>query len=372
MRFVRGPAMLKRLLLVLLLLVAIFGLVFGWKYHQIQQSMAARKPPPPAVVAVTEVREETWPAYLSAVGSLVAVAGIDVTNEVPGKVSAIEFESGATVKEGQPLIELDATADLAELEGLLAAQRLAEVKYQRLAELLPKKSASKADFDEAKALLDVAESAAEAKRAVIAKKQVRAPFSGRLGIREVDLGQYLAPGAAIVPLEALEPIYVDFSLPERHLATLATGQQVSVSVQAYPGETFTGRITALNPGIEKGTRTVTVRATLENPQQRLRPGMFAEVQVLLSADQRVLTLPDTAITYAPYGDSVFTVVQGEQGLTVQRKQVETGESRQGRVAVVSGLAAGDRVVSAGQVKLRNGMSVTLDDKPAPGERAATP
>lgn len=364
--------MVKRLLLVLLLLLALFGLVFGWKYHQIQQGMASRMPPPPAVVAVTEVRQETWPSYLSAVGSLAAVAGIAVTNEVPGKVSAIRFESGAVVKEGQPLIELDATADLAELEGLLAAQRLAQVKYQRLAELLPKKSASKADFDEAKALLDVAEAAAEAKRAVTAKKQIRAPFGGRLGIREVDLGQYLAPGSPIVPLEALDPIYCDFSLPERHLATLAVGQQVSVSVQAYPGETFTGRVTALNPGIERGTRTVTVRATLDNPQERLRPGMFAEVRVLLSDDQRVLTLPDTAITYAPYGDSVFMVVQAEQGLTVQRRQVETGETREGRVAVVSGLELGERVVSAGQVKLRNGMAVTLDDKPAPGERAATP
>jgi membrane fusion protein (multidrug efflux system) len=365
--------MLKRLLLVVVLLLAIFGAVFGWKYHQIQQGMAARKAPPPPVVAVTEVREETWATHLRAVGSLVAVAGIDVTNEVPGKVSALKFESGALAKEGQLLIELDATADLAELEGLLAAQRLARVKFQRLAELLPKKSASKADYDEAKALLDVAEAAAEAKRAVIAKKKVLAPFSGRLGIRKVDVGQYLAPGSAIVPLEALHPIYADFSLPERHLAALAVGQQIFVEVQAYPGETFEGRITALNPGIEQGTRTVKVRAALANPQDRLRPGMFAEVRVLLSADRRVLTIPDTAITYAPYGDSVFVVVSGEQGLTVQRKQVETGERRQGRVAVQGGLARGDRVVSAGQVKLRNGMPVILDDEPAPGERgAATP
>ena len=362
--------MVKRLSLVIVLLLVIFGAVFGWKYHQIQQGMAARKPPPPPVVAVTEVREETWPSYLGAVGSLVAVAGIDVTNEVPGKVSALKFESGAVAKEGQLLIELDATADRAELEGLLAAQRLAQVKFNRLAELLPKKSASKADYDEAKAMLDVAEAAAEAKRAVIAKKKVLAPFSGRLGIRKVDLGQYLAPGSPIVPLEALRPIYADFSLPERHLAMLAVGQQVVVAVQAYPGESFEGRVTALNPGIEQGTRTVKVRAVLENPQERLRPGMFAEVRVLLSADRRVLTIPDTAVTYAPYGDSVFTVVPGEQGTTVQRKQVETGETRQGRVAITGGLAQGDRVVSAGQVKLRNGMAVTLDDKPAPGERGA--
>lgn len=362
--------MVKRLLLVIVLLLVVFGLVFGWKYHQVQQSMAGRKPPPPAVVAVAEVREETWPAFLSAVGSLAAVAGIDVTNEVPGKVSALKFESGALAQEGQLLIELDASADLAELEGLLAAQRLARVKFQRLAELLPKKSASKADYDEAKALLDVAEAAAEAKRAVIAKKKVLAPFSGRLGIRRVDLGQYLPPGSAIVPLEALNPIYVDFSLPERHLATLAVGQKVFVGVQAYSGESFEGRVTALNPGIEEGTRTVKVRASLDNPQERLRPGMFAEVRVLLAGDERVLTIPDTAVTYAPYGDSVFMVVAGEQGLTVQRRQIETGGTRQGRVAIASGLGAGDRVVSAGQVKLRNGMPVTLDDKPAPGERGA--
>jgi membrane fusion protein (multidrug efflux system) len=364
--------MLKRLFVVVVLLLVVFGGVFGLWYQQMQQKAAARKPPPPATVAVSEVREETWPTYLGAVGSLAPVAGIDVTNEVPGKVSAIRFESGAFAKEGQLLIELDASADLAELEGLLAAQRLAKVKFNRLAELLPKKSASKADYDEAKALLDVAEAAAEAKRAVIAKKKVLAPFTGRLGIRKVDLGQYLAPGSPIVPLEALSPIYADFSLPERYLASLAVGQKVLVAVQAYPGESFEGRITALNPGIEQGTRTVKVRAALENPQERLRPGMFAEVQVLLAADRRVLTIPDTAITYAPYGDSVFLVVQGEQGLTVQRRQVETGETRKGRVAVAGGLALADRVVSAGQVKLRNGMPVALDDKPAPGERAAAP
>lgn len=364
--------MLKRLVVVVVLLLAVFGGVFGLWYQQMQQKAAARKPPPPATVAVSEVREETWPTYLGAVGSLAPVAGIDVTNEVPGKVSAIRFESGAFAEAGQLLVELDASADLAELEGLLAAQRLAQVKFDRLAELLPKKSASKADYDEAKALLDVAEAAAEAKRAVIAKKKVLAPFTGRLGIRKVDLGQYLPPGSPIVPLEALNPIYVDFSLPERHLASLAVGQKVLVAVQAYPGETFEGRIRALNPGIEEGTRTLKVRAALDNAQERLRPGMFAEVQVLLAADRRVLTVPDTAITYAPYGDSVFLVLSGEQGLSVQRRQVATGETRQGRVAVASGLALGDRVVSAGQVKLRNGMPVVLDDKPAPGERAVAP
>ncbi len=364
--------MLKRLAFVLVLLSVTVGGVFGWKYLQMQQAAAGRKPPPPPVVAVTEVRQEEWRPFLTTVGTVVATAGIDVTNEVPGKVSRIHFESGDAVTEGQPLLQLDDATDRAELEGLVAAQRLAQLKYDRLAQLLPNKSASKADYDEARALFDVAIAAGEAKKAAIAKKQIRAPFTGRLGIRKVDLGQYLAPGSAIVPLEALDPIYVDFSLPERHLATLASGQEVQVAVQAFPGETITGRITAVNPGVDQGTRNLKLRATFQNTDHKLRPGMFAEVRVLLPQQAPVLTLPATAITYAPYGDSVFVVEAGEQGLTVQRRQVETGESRSGRVSVKSGLKAGDRVVSAGQVKLRNGMAVTVDQQPAPGERAKTP
>lgn len=364
--------MFKRLLFVLVLLAVTVGGVFGWKYLQMQQAAAGRKPPPPPVVAVTEVRQEDWRPFLTTVGTVVATAGIDVTNEVPGKVSRIHFESGEAVEEGQPLLQLDDAADRAELEGLVAAQRLAQLKYDRLAQLLPNKSASKADYDEARALLDVAIAAGEAKKAAIAKKEIRAPFAGRLGIRKVDLGQYLAPGSAIVPLESLAPIHVDFSLPERHLATLASGQEVQVAVQAFPGETFTGRITAVNPGIDQGTRNLKLRATFQNADHKLRPGMFAEVRVLLPQQAAVLTLPTTAVTYAPYGDSVFVVEPGEQGLTVQRRQVETGENRAGRVSVKSGLRAGDRVVSAGQVKLRNGMAVTVDDQPAPGDRTKAP
>lgn len=364
--------MFKRLFLVLVLLAATVGGVFALKYQQMQRAAAARQAPPPTTVAVTEVRQETWRPFLTTVGSVVAVAGIDVTNEVPGKVSKLHFESGEAVTEGQPLLQLDDASDRAELEGLIAAQRLAQLKYERLAQLLPNKSASKADYDEARALLDVAIAAAEAKRALIAKKQIRAPFAGRLGIRKVDLGQYLPPGSAIVPLESLDPIFADFSLPERHLATLAPGQEVLIVVQAFPGETFTGRITAVNTGVDQGTRNLKLRASFQNPQQKLRPGMFAEVRVLLPQDEPLLTLPATAITYAPYGDSVFLVESGEKGLTVQRRQVEIGESREGRVSVKSGLRLGDRVVSAGQVKLRNGMSVQLDDRPAPGERSKAP
>jgi membrane fusion protein (multidrug efflux system) len=364
--------MLKRLVVAVLLLGALLGALFGWKLHLIRQAALAAAPPPPPLVAVTEVRQETWQPALSAVGSLVAVAGVAVTSEVAGKVGAIHFESGQEVQAGQPLVDLDADTDRAELDGLLAAQRLAQVKFTRQASLLAKNSAAQADYDEAKAVLDAAAAAVHAKHAVIDKKQIRAPFGGRLGIRQVDLGQYLAPGSPIVTLQALNPIYADFALPERQLERLGVGQAVVVAVQAYPGERFQGRITALEPGVEAGTRSVGVRAVLDNPQQRLRPGMFAEVQVLLPEGPPLLTLPRTAVTYAPYGDSVFTVEAGEGGPTVQRRQVETGEVRGDRVAILSGLSAGQRVVSAGQVKLRNGMPVALDDRPAPGERGGAP
>ncbi|MBU0498860.1 MAG: efflux RND transporter periplasmic adaptor subunit [Gammaproteobacteria bacterium] len=364
--------MRKRLIYVSLALILIFGTLFGWKPFSLWRSSSQMMGPPPAVVAVTQVREESWRPELGAVGSLVAAEGIALSNEVAGVVSAIHFESGQEIKRGQPLITLDATADRAELKGLQAAKRLAELKYERAARLLPERSMSQADYDEARAVLDGAEAAVAAKQALIGKKLISAPFDGVLGIRQVDLGQYLPAGTAIVPLQSLSPIYADFSLPERHLALLRTGQSVKVGVQAYPDEGFEGAVTALNPGIDRGTRSIRLRATLANRDRRLRPGMFAEVRLLLPEQKPVLTLPDTAITFNPYGDSVFLILEGKEGLRVQRKQVKSGEVRQGRVAILEGLAAGEQVVSAGQVKLRNGMRVVTGDKPAPGERQSSP
>jgi membrane fusion protein (multidrug efflux system) len=360
--------MLKRVFLALLLLALFLGTVFGLKYRQQQQAAGQHMAPPPAVVAVTTVREDDWRPQLNAVGSLVAAQGIEVSNEVAGVVSTIHFESGQAVRKGDALLDLDTTADRAELKGLQALRRLAQLKFQRAAKLLPERSMSQADYDEAKATLDGAEAAVDARQALIDKKRISAPFDGALGIRQVDPGQYLAEGSAIVSLQSLDPIYCDFTLPERHLGTLAAGQAVTVAVQAYPDETFEGRVSAFDPGVDVGTRSLRIRATLDNPGQRLRPGMFAEVRVLLPARAAVPTLPDTAISFNPYGDSVFVIEDGESGLTVQRRQVETGEVRDGRVQIRSGLQAGQRVVSAGQVKLRNGMAVSLDDKPAPGER----
>lgn len=357
--------MIKRLVLVLLGLSIVLGGIFGWKYRQGQATAAlASMPPPPATVASADVREETWQPYLFAVGSLVATHGILVTNEVAGKVSEIRFESGQRVNAGDVLLQLEDSVDQADLAGLLAERRLAELQYRRRANLLKDQSVSRSEYDEAKARLENAEAQLASKRAVIQKKRIKAPFAGWLGIRRVDLGEYLAPGADIVPLESFAQIFVDYSLAERHFAQLAPGQKVEIEVQAYPEQIFEGRISALNPGIDPGTRSVRVRATLDNPDGRLRPGMFAQVRTALPARQQVVTLPQTAITYNPYGDAVFVIQQQDGGLAVQRRQVRTGEVRGGRVEVVAGLQPGERVVRAGQVKLRNGQSVQIDNSVA--------
>jgi membrane fusion protein (multidrug efflux system) len=354
--------MTKRMLLVLIALGLVLGAMFGWKFYQGQKmAILASMPPPPATVATADVQTETWQPHLEAVGSLVAVHGILVTTEVAGNVSAIHFKSGQQVEAGTLLLEIEDSVEQAELEGLVAERRLADLQYKRREGLLESRTISPSDVDEARLRLENASAQLAAKQAIIAKKRIIAPFSGWLGIRQVDLGEYLQPGTAIVPLEALAPIHADFALPERYLDQISVGQAVEIEVQAFPGETFTGRISALNPGIDPGTRSLQIRATLENREARLRPGMFAEVRTVLPQRPSVLTLPQTAITYNPYGDSVFVIQEGESGLHVQRRQIETGAVVNGRVEILQGLQAGDQVVSAGQVKLRNDQAVIIDN-----------
>ena len=354
--------MIKRLILVVLLLVLLFGGIFGWKMF-VGRKMAAMMsaPPPPATIASAEVQVETWQPYLYSVGSVAATQGVSVTTEVPGQVEKILFESGHQVEAGDVILQLDDSVDEADLKGLIAQANLARLQFERASKLLKDRSVSQSEYDQSRAQLDSARATVASKRAVIDKKKVRAPFSGRLGIRQVDVGQYLSPGDNIVPLQALDPVYVDFTLPERHFEQLSVGQQMRVEVQAFPGRVFEGSISAINPGIDPGTRSVRVRATLDNPEQLLRPGMFAEVRTVLPPRDDILTLPRTAITFNPYGESVFVILDKDGGLVVQRRQVETGEVREGRVEVLSGLEAGERVVSAGQVKLRNDQQVVIDN-----------
>jgi len=353
----------KRLILVILLLVVIFGGIFGWKYYSgMRMAAMMSAPPPPAVVASAKVRVESWQPYLQAVGSVTATQGIDVTTEVAGKVSEILATSGQRVKAGDLLLRLDDSVDEADLQGLVAQRKLAQLQFERNSKLLKDKSVSRSDYDQARASLDSAEAAVAAKQALIRKKAIRAPFSGQLGIADINLGQYLSPGDAIVPLQALDPVYVDYSLPERHLPQVRVGQAVEVAVQARPGRRFKGVISAINPGIERGTRSLRLRATLDNPDWLLRPGMFAEVSTVLPLRDDILTLPRTAVTYNPYGESVFVIQKQDSGLVVQNRPVKTGEVRDGRVEITEGLAAGDEVVSAGQNKLRNGQPVTIDNR----------
>ena len=360
--------MFKRFALVIFLSLLLFGALFGWKFFQISKAIQNIPVPPPPVVAFAAVQRNEWQPLLTGVGSLVAVADVNVTSEVPGKVKAIHFDSGQAVKRGQLLVELDTSTDLAELKGLIAAQKLEEAKFARSQRLISRNFIAKSDYDLNKATLDAAQATVSAKQAAIEKKRIVAPFAGWLGIRKVNVGQYLAPGDGIAPLQQIKPIHADFTLPEQQLSKLFIDQSVAINIQAYPGHLFSGRITAMNSGIDETTRSVKIRATFDNAESLLHPGMFADVQVQLRESKSVLTVPDTAISYNPYGNTVFVIEAGKQGDIVQLKQVVTGETRGGRVEIVSGLNENDRIVSAGQVKLRNGMAVALDKRPAPGER----
>jgi len=352
--------MFPRILILLLVLAAVIGGLGFMKYRQMQQQEAMlSQAPPPATVSVTEVRSQPWTPRLNAVGTVNAVQGVMVNNEVNGQVSEILFESGATVAQGEPLLRLDDTVDQADLAGLLADQTLAQIRRDRNARLLETRAVSREEFDEATATLEKAEALVAAKRALIAKKTLRAPFGGRLGIRLVNLGQYLPAGSKVVPLEALDPVYVDFTLPERRFAEVAAGQPVEVSVAAYPERTFTGEITAINPGVDQGSRNVQLRATLANPELLLRPGMFAQVATLLPTKEEVLTLPRQAVSFNTYGDSVFLIQEQDGQAQVQRRQIRTGAVHGDEVEVIEGLGAGDRVVLAGQVKLKNEQPVTI-------------
>jgi membrane fusion protein (multidrug efflux system) len=353
--------MLKKILIAIILLAGIAAA--GWYiYSSQQQPDAGSGGFPPTVIASTEVTVANWEPRLYSVGSLVATNGISVSTEVSGIVSEIIFESGQAVEEGQLLIKLDDSVDLAALEALRAERRLAEVRFNRVKDLIKKRVTSKSEFDESEANFDAAKARVKQQEAIVKRKSIHAPFTGLTGIRQVDKGQYIDAGDPIVSLQALDPIYVDYTLPERYLSRLQVGQVINIKLDAIPGQSFTGKISAINPGIETGTRTIKVRATLDNPEGQLRPGMFAEVITITDQPQPTLTLPRTAISFNTYGNFVFVINKNEQGmLNVKRTAIKTGEKRQGWVAV-TGLEAGTQVVRAGINKLRDGAPIKIDNQ----------
>jgi membrane fusion protein (multidrug efflux system) len=369
--------MFKKLVLtvtgLLLLLIGLGSIKFGPGFGQfaVMGATMAAMVPPPEVVTAMPARTEKWENLLTATGSLVTVQGVTVSAEMAGKVTAINFESGAVVKAGDLLVQLDTTNEEAQLRAAEASVALAKVNLDRSTDLLDKKAISKSDFDLVDAQAKQASAQADSIRAVIAKKTVRAPFAGRLGIRLVNLGQILKDGDSIASLQTLDPIYVNFSLPQQRLGSITQGSAVRIETDAAPGKSFEGRINAVNPDVDPITRSVRVQATLPNPDEKLHPGMFATVQVVLPTTADVLVIPATAVLYAPYGDSVYVVEKkkneksGQEEVVLRQQLIRVGTTRGDFVTVTDGLKPGESVVTSGVFKLRPGMAVTVDNKLAP-------
>jgi len=357
------------------------GLVFlvlivlaGVKIAQIHKMMAFQWTVPPETISSAVAEEQRWQETLSAVGSINAAQGVIVSPEVAGTISEIDFDSGATVHKGDLLVKIDTSAEEAQLRAAEAQVEWARVSADRLEKLRSDNTVSQSELDQAEASLKQARANSDAIRSTIDKKNIRAPFDGKLGIRLVNLGEQVSAGKGIVSLQSLSPVFADFSLPQQDLAQLATGLKVRVTTDTYPGKSFDGELTAINPDLDAATRSVRLRAKFQNDDQLLRPGMFARVEVVLPESKPVLAVPATAVMSAPFGDSVFTIMTAAQAgvtnmsptnLVAQQKFVRVGRAHGDFVSIDSGLAAGDRVATAGIFKLRNGVSVQENNTDTP-------
>ena len=363
---------MKRKIIIGLIVVLVVGGGLGVvKTLQIRTIIAAAPSfaPPPSTVAAAVARAEQWPDTLSAVGSVSAAQGVLVAPEIAGTVTEITFESGATVNKGDLLVKLDASSEEAQLRAAEAQVQLARLNTDRARQLHTDKTVSQSELDQAEATLLQNQANADAIRATIDKKTIRAPFAGKLGIRLVNLGQQLDVGKSIVSLQSLSPMYVDFSLPQQDLEKLQTGLKVRVTSDTYPDKKFEGELTAINPDLNATTRSVQLRASFANTDQRLRPGMFVRAAVELPGEEKVLVIPSTAVLSAPYGDAVYVIAPqvdgGATNLVVQQKFIRTGRALGDFISVESGLQAGDRVVAVGEFKLHNGDRVLVNNSNMP-------
>lgn len=370
--------MIKRMVIMLVAVGIVFGGIFGYhayKTHRMKKSMASFRPPP-ATVSTIKAEYKTWQPQLKAVGSLRAVRGVDVTSEVSGLVQTLSFKSGDDAKKGQVLLQLNADADIAKLHSLQAEADLANTVYERDKKQFAAQAISQAVLDSDVSNLKDKRAQVAEQAALVEKKTIRAPFAGRLGITTVNPGQFINPGDNIVTLQALDPIYADFYLPQQDLSVVALGQKVVASADTYPGHVFTGKITAMNPKVETATRNVQVEATIANPRHRLLPGMFATVVVRAGRVRRYLTLPQTAVTYNPYGETAFVVEKKGKGpkgkpvLIVRQTFITVGPTRGDQVAILKGIKEGETVVTSGQIKLKNGSEVIINNKVRPSNEAA--
>jgi membrane fusion protein, multidrug efflux system len=372
-----GEVMAKRMILMLGVVVVLLGALGFFKFRQVQSAVQAAsfQPPPEAVTSIVAERQQ-WPATMSIIGTVEAVQGVTVSADLPGTVARIAFDSGQPVREGSVLVELDTRQERAQLASLEAQRDLAKVNYGRTQQLVNEGVISRVEYDQATAQQKSTEANVAEIRATIERKTIRAPFSGVLGIRKVNLGQYLAAGTAVVPLQSLNPIYVNFGVPQQTAGQIRVGRNLHVTSEDLAGQGFTGRVTAIDSVVDETTRNIQVQATLFNPEGKLRPGMFVQVEAILGASRPVITLPASAISYAPYGDSVFVITElkdpkGHTYRGVRQQFVKLEGSRGDQVAVVSGVNAGEEVVTSGVFKLRNGAAVQVNNKVRP-ENSPTP
>lgn len=375
--------MTKRMIIMLLLAGLVFGGIFGMKWfgNKMMVQFVENMPAPRPSITAAAVEQMTWDNSLEAIGSFVAVNGADVTTEIGGLVTAIHFDSGAKVSKGQLLVTLEAASERAELKRLRALAELAALNRERREKLFKLEAISKSDYDGAVSEAAAAEAALASQAARLAQKEIRAPFSGTLGIRRINVGQFLTPGTPIVALQSLDPIEVDFSLPEQKMAEVQPGFDVEVTTDSFPGETFKGKVLAVEPRIEAATRNFSVRARLPNPTHKLRPGLFGSIKLSLPGEKVLAVIPRTAVNYSSYGTSVFVLQKMKTpleavnipGMTpmaatdteVIQRFVKLGEARGDFIAVVEGLKIGDKVATSGLLKLRNAQPVVVDNTLAP-------
>jgi len=369
--------MLKRMILMLVLTGAVIAGLGAVKFKQIQgaAAQAAAMQPPPEAVTTIVAAAEPWPDTLPVIGTTAAVQGVTVAADLPGLVARIGFDSGRAVHAGDVLVELDTRQEQAQLAAAEAQRELARLNFERMQALVVDGAISKADFDQAAAEQKSTEARVGEIKASIARKTIRAPFSGILGIRQVNLGQYLSGGDPVVPLQALHPIYVNFGVPQQETARVHVGGSVRIVADELSGASFTGRVTAVDSVVNQATRNVQVQATVPNPDGKLKPGMFVQTSIATGASRSLVSLPASAIGYAPFGDSVYVLgdLKGPDGRTyrgVTQKFVKIGPTRGDRVAVLSGVNAGDEVVTSGVFKLRNGAAVNVNNRVQPGNNPA--
>ncbi len=359
--------MTKRMILMLVAVGILFGLIFGWKAfgNYMMGQYFANMPEQAIATTASEVKASTWSHTTTAVGSFKAVNGAQLTTEVGGIVTEVHFENGEPVEEGQLLVSLDTQTDRAELKRLEAAEHLASLELQRYRRLFEEGNSSESELQRRQSEAQQAQASLEAQKARLRQKTIRAPFSGRSGIRQVNVGQYVSVGSPVVAVQALDPIYLEFTLPARELSQVSEQQPVNARVDAYSSDTFTGTVTAIEPSVNEATRSFTVQATLENPEHKLRPGMFGRVTLTMGEPKEVKMVPQTAVQFDPYGNSVYVLYTDEEDKTrVKRRFIKTGEQRGDFVEVVDGLEVGERIATSGLLKLNNDALVNVNDDPA--------